>query len=72
MYIPLGNGATSVVQAANFMVNEQKVHVAIKRINLEQCGATIEELQVSIMCVSYNSSFISENLTRGANCTTCK
>ena len=40
----VGSGATSVVQAANCLTNNTKV--AIKRIELEQCGATIEELQV--------------------------
>ena len=46
MYDCTGSGATSVVQAARCVLNDQKV--AIKRINLEQCGATIEELQVRV------------------------
>ena len=50
MYTPIGNGATSVVQAANTIVNGREVLVAIKRINFEHCRATIEELQVCV-CV---------------------
>ena len=46
---PVGSGATSVVQAASCLTSGQKV--AIKRIDLEQCGATIEELQVAIHTV---------------------
>ena len=48
----VGSGATSVVQAAHCLANDQKV--AIKRIELEQCGATIEELQVSTHTQSNN------------------
>ena len=44
IHVYTGSGATSVVQAAQCLTNDQKV--AIKRIDLEQCGATIEELQV--------------------------
>jgi len=40
----LGSGATAVVQVAKCLVNGQKV--AIKRIDLDTCGASIEELQV--------------------------
>ena len=46
----LGSGATSVVHVARCIPNNQKV--AIKRIDLEQCGATIEELQREIGLMS--------------------
>ena len=39
-----GSGATAVVQVARCLKNDKKV--AIKRIDLERCGSTIEELQV--------------------------
>eukprot|EP00731_Ephydatia_muelleri_P007815 Em0004g153a len=42
----IGTGATSIVQVAQCLSNGQKV--AVKRIDLEQCGSTIEELQKEI------------------------
>lgn len=45
MAITAGSGATAVVQVARCLKNNMKV--AIKRIDLERCGSTIEELQVS-------------------------
>ena len=45
-----GSGATAVVQVARCLKNNMKV--AIKRIDLERCGSTIEELQVRVPAVS--------------------
>ena len=42
--VTTGSGATAVVQVARCVKNNMKV--AIKRIDLERCGSTIEELQV--------------------------
>ena len=39
-----GSGATSVVQVARCIPLNQKV--AVKRIDLERCGSSIEEIQV--------------------------
>ena len=54
-----GSGATAVVQVARCLKNNTKV--AIKRIDLERCGSTIEELQVSVpqlsVSISPHSSF---------------
>ena len=47
---PTGSGATAVVQVARCLKNNMKV--AIKRIDLERCGSTIEELQVSERTIS--------------------
>ena len=47
MYVLAGSGATSVVQVARYVPLDRKV--AIKRIDLERCGASIEELQVLCM-----------------------
>ena len=44
VHMHAGSGATAVVQVARCLKNDKKV--AIKRIDLERCGSTIEELQV--------------------------
>ena len=49
-----GSGATAVVQVARYLKNNTKV--AIKRIDLERCGSTIEELQVSVPQLSVSIS----------------
>ena len=55
----IGTGATSIVQVAQCLTNGQKV--AVKRIDLEQCGSTIEELQKEIsLMISCNH----QNVTR--------
>ena len=51
-----GSGATAVVQVARCLKNNTKV--AIKRIDLERCGSTIEELQVSVPQLSVSSPHI--------------
>ena len=51
-----GSGATAVVQVARCLKNTTKV--AIKRIDLERCGSTIEELQVSVPQFSVSSPHI--------------
>ena len=50
-----GSGATAVVQVARCLKNNMEV--AIKRIDLERCGSTIEELQVS-RCYCVHTFFI--------------
>ena len=53
-FVIAGSGATAVVQVARCLKNNTKV--AIKRIDLERCGSTIEELQVSVPQLSVSIS----------------
>ena len=61
----LGRGATAIVQAAT--VKKTKERVAVKRINLDRCNTSLEELLVSYSLMNLIFKILENILERNSS-----